>query len=58
MPNTGIEIISPEQLINESPTDILIFPWNIKVEILEFLKSNLNDTVRYWCPIPEMHEIK
>ncbi len=58
MPNLGIPIISPDQLIQESPTDVIIFPWNIMEEILSFLKGNLRDNVRYWCPIPEMHEVK
>ena len=57
MPPHGIKIISPQELFEESPTDIMIFPWNIKSEISSFLRSNLGEEVRLWCAIPTMHEI-
>ena len=57
MPPHGIKIISPQELFSENPTDIVIFPWNIEVEIANFLRSNLGDGVRFWCAIPKMHEI-
>jgi hypothetical protein len=57
MPPHGIRIISPEDLFIEGPTDIIIFPWNLKGEIADFLRSNLGTSVRLWCAIPEMHEI-
>ena len=58
MPPHGIRIISPQELFLEKPTDIIIFPWNIKSEIVAFLRSNLGDQVRLWCAIPEMHQIE
>ena len=58
MPPNGIKIISPERLFAESPTDIIIFPWNIKTEIAEFLSGNLGKRVRLWSVIPKMSEIK
>ena len=58
MPPHGIRIISPQELFLEKPTDIIIFPWNIKSEIVTFLRSNLGDQVRLWCAIPEMHQIE
>jgi len=58
MPPHGIRIISPEELILEQPTDVIIFPWNIKSEIANFLHLNLGDQVRLWCAIPEMHQIE
>jgi|694.fasta_scaffold119727_3 hypothetical protein len=58
MPPFGIRIISPQELILEKPTDLVIFPWNIKSEIANFLRSNLGGQVRLWCAIPEMHQIK
>lgn len=58
MPPHGVEIISPEELFAQKPTDILIFPWNIKTEIAKFLYSNLDASVRLWCAIPEMHQVK
>ena len=57
MPPHGIEIISPQKLFAEEPTDIVIFPWNIEAEIATFLRSNLGDGVRLWCAIPNMHEV-
>ena len=57
MPPHGIRIVSPQQLFEEKPTDIVIFPWNIKVEIANFLRSKLGSEVRLWCAIPEMHEV-
>ena len=57
MPPNGIEIISPIELFSKEPTDIIIFPWNIKNEIAEFLKKNLNSKTRLWCVIPFMHEV-
>jgi hypothetical protein len=54
MPPNGIKIISPSSLFNEAPTDIVIFPWNIKTEIAHFLKMNLKRRARIWCVVPEM----
>ena len=57
MPPNGIEIISPQDLFMAAPTDVVIFPWNLKTEIATFLRSNLGGDVRLWCAIPEMHEV-
>ena len=57
MPPHGIKIISPEELISRNPTDILIFPWNIKSEIASFIRSNLGSGVRIWCAIPKMCQV-
>jgi hypothetical protein len=58
MPPHGIKIISPQQLFEEKPTDIVIFPWNIKSEIAHYLRKNLDIGVRLWCAIPEMHQVE
>lgn len=58
MPPHGIKIISPQELFSAGATDVVIFPWNIKLEIATFLRSNLGSEVRLWCAIPEMHEVK
>ena len=58
MPPYGIDIISPDALFSEMPTDVVIFPWNIKSEIAKYLRLNLGDDIRLWCAIPEMHEVK
>ena len=57
MPPNGIEIISPQELFSKEPTDVIIFPWNIKNEIAEFLRKNLQSQTRLWCTIPYMHEV-
>lgn len=57
MPPNGIEIISPQELFSKEPTDVIIFPWNIKNEIAEFLRKNLPNETRLWCAIPYMHEV-
>lgn len=58
MPSHGIRIYSPQELFLDEPTDIVIFPWNIKMEIARFLRSNLGDRVRLWCAIPEFHQVE
>ena len=58
MPPNGIRIISPMTLFVESPTDIVIFPWNIKSEIAQYLEENLGEKTRLWSVIPEMHEVR
>jgi len=57
MPPHGIRIISPQELSSEDPTDILIFPWNIKSEIAVYLRDSLGDEVRLWCAIPTMSQV-
>jgi hypothetical protein len=57
MPPIGIKIISTEELLNENPTDVVIFPWNIKAEISTHLRKALGNKVRLWCAIPEMEEV-
>jgi hypothetical protein len=57
MPPHGIKVISPQELFSGNPTDIVIFPWNIKHEITNFLRKNLHADVRLWCAIPEMHQV-
>ena len=57
MPPCGIKIISPKELFSINPTDVVIFPWNIKDEIAAYLRANLGDGVRLWCAIPDMHQV-
>jgi len=58
MPINGIKIISPEELFRKNPTDIVIFPWNIKLEIASYLRLHLGDEVRLWCLVPELHRVE
>ncbi len=57
MPPNSIKIIAPSDLSTHQPTDIIIFPWNIKAEIAIYLQGVLGQPVRMWCAIPEMHEV-
>lgn len=57
MPSHFIEIISPNELLLQKPTDIVIFPWNIKSEIADYLRTQFGDEVRLWCAIPRMHQV-
>ena len=57
MPPHGIKIIAPQDLFAAKPTDVLIFPWNIKSEIASYLRNNLGNDVRLWCAVPNMQEI-
>lgn len=57
MPSHFIEIISPNDLLLQKPTDILIFPWNIKSEIADYLRTQFGDEIRLWCAIPRMHQV-
>jgi hypothetical protein len=57
MPFNGIKIISPKELSNSNPTDIIIFPWNLKNEITSDLTTILSAEVRLWCALPEMHQV-
>ena len=57
LPPIHLEIISPDELVVAKPTDVLIFPWNIKVEIASQLRMRLDPQVRFWCAIPKMHEV-
>jgi hypothetical protein len=58
MPPNGIRIIPPFSLFSEAPTDVVIFPWNIKTEIAQYLAENLGEGTRLWCVVPEMQEVK
>ena len=57
MPPNGTKIVSPQDLFSANPTDVVIFPWNIKSEIAKYLRENMGESVRLWCAIPAMHEI-
>lgn len=58
MPPNGIPIISPIELFNQKPTDIVIFPWNIKHEISNYLFEKLGTSARIWVVVPKLTEIQ
>lgn len=57
MPTFGIPIISPDELASMSPTDVVIFPWNIAAEIGKTLAQLLPIDVKIWRVIPSLAEI-
>jgi hypothetical protein len=57
MPPSGIRIISPDELTELNPTDIIIFPWNIKTEIIVSLRRILDEDVNLWCVIPQLQKV-
>jgi hypothetical protein len=57
LPPIHHRIVSPDELAIVKPTDILIFPWNISLEIASQLRAFLDPEIRYWCAIPNMHEV-
>lgn len=58
MPAAEIAVISPKALFAAQPSDVVIFPWNIKNEIAKYLRANLGNQTRLWCAIPHMHELE
>ncbi len=58
MPSHGIRIVSPQELFESNPTDIVIFPWNIQNEITDYLRANCGSQVRLWCAIPKMRRLE
>ena len=58
MPPHGIKIIALTELVSKEPTDVIIFPWNIKMEIAMNLSQVLSPKTRLWCAIPFMHEVR
>jgi 2-polyprenyl-3-methyl-5-hydroxy-6-metoxy-1,4-benzoquinol methylase len=57
LPNSMIPIVGIEFAKKLSPTDIIIFAWNIKNEIYSIIRKNFNKNVRVWQFIPEIREI-
>jgi hypothetical protein len=39
IPTAGIPIVSMEEMLNDSPTDIIVFAWNIREELEKKLRS-------------------
>lgn len=53
IPGTSIPVVSPEEMIKASPDFVIIFPWNLKDEILIYLKEKLPMTTHYLVFNPE-----
>jgi hypothetical protein len=57
LPGSQIPVLAPEQLNLESPSEVLILPWNIAEELSNKIKS-LAPKARIWVAQPSMKEIK
>jgi hypothetical protein len=58
MPTLGIPIVSPQEMESLSPTDIIIFPWNISEELNSFIKQQFNPEIRTWIAVPKIKEME
>jgi hypothetical protein len=54
----AINIISPELLKSLDPSDVIIFPWNIKSEISKSLRDLLGENVNLWCLVPNIERVE
>lgn len=58
MPANGIPIVSPDEISQIDPTDIIIFPWNIADEILKTIEILAGKQIKIWTLIPEITRIR
>lgn len=57
MPIEAIPIVSPEAMFNSEPSDVVIFPWNIKEELVKVIKEGSKSETRIWRAIPYLEQI-
>jgi hypothetical protein len=57
MPAQGIPIVSPEKMYAMNPTDIIIFPWNIKKELVPLIREQSGSDIRIWKAVPTLEMI-
>lgn len=57
MPTEGIPIISPQEMFELKPTDVVIFPWNIQDELIQLIKGGSRTDTRIWRVIPHLEQI-
>jgi 2-polyprenyl-3-methyl-5-hydroxy-6-metoxy-1,4-benzoquinol methylase len=57
MPSCGIPIVSPKTLFDLTPNDVIIFPWNIKKELSEVIKSQALTPTRVWTAVPKLEQV-
>jgi hypothetical protein len=57
MPTASIKVISPSELFEMSPTDVIVFPWNISDEIVKIVTQGCSNSVRIWRVIPDLKQI-
>jgi len=57
MPKLGIPIVSPKDLFELRPSDVIIFPWNLTKELSEIIETQALDSVRIWKAIPKLEQV-
>jgi 2-polyprenyl-3-methyl-5-hydroxy-6-metoxy-1,4-benzoquinol methylase len=57
MPTLGIPIVNPAKMFEMSPSEIVVFPWNIKDEITNQIRKNLGAKVTVWQAVPHLEVI-
>jgi hypothetical protein len=56
LPGSRIKVISPKDLLKKEPDYVVIFPWNLRTEIVHQLKGELKTGTRLVTFIPEYLE--
>ncbi len=56
LPGSQVPVLSPEQLNSQSPTDVLILPWNIAEELTTKIQSLVPDA-RIWVAQPSIKQL-
>ena len=57
MPVEGIPIVSAEDMFDSEPTDVVIFPWNIRDELVTKISEGVKSNVRVWQAIPRLEQV-
>lgn len=54
IPGAAIPVVSPEELAKLEPNIIIIFAWNLKNEIVQYLRTIFHNNARIFTFIPEI----
>ena len=57
MPALGIPIVTPAKMFEMLPSEIIVFPWNIKDEIANQIRMNLGTKINVWQAVPHLEII-
>ena len=52
IPNTGIQVVSPQEMIQANPDHIIVFAWNVFDEISSNIRTLTNKKIPIWRVIP------
>jgi len=57
VPGCRVPIVDVETLVNFGPDVVVIFPWNIKDEVIKELSSRLKSTAKFYKFVPKITEL-